>query len=112
MLLFVVCFYHHPRGFQVYHIKLRLDVPHNAPLGDSSEQTGTIFRRVFMLDFLRDYLIEFHSYSPEEVPIGFALFRLKKRLDKSSQELCDYVDKYIERKESEGEKDVTTTDLL
>lgn len=39
----------------------------------------------------------------DEISYFFKLRRLKKRLDKSSQELCDYVDKYIERKESEGE---------
>lgn len=48
----------------------------------------------------------------EEITAFFRRRRLKKRLDKSSQELCDYVDQYLERKESEGENDVTSTNLL
>lgn len=37
---------------------------------------------------------------------------LKVNLDKSSQELFDSVEQYINRKESEGENDVTPTNLL
>lgn len=65
-----------------------------------------------ILGFLFGFLFFSVNGVIEVITAYFRQRSLKNRLDKSSQELCDYVDKYIERKESEGEKDVTSTDLL